>query len=174
MNHFKCSFKIIGARLRIKHIVQLYKICSLVGCTLEYSISRMCAKKKSKMCAILMCMLHYFSSRRSVLLEWHCMSYYTFTPRSSFRVPFLQIQAECPHECSCPSSPPLCLPGISSVLDSCGCCRVCARQFNQDCSATEPCDHIKGLHCHLGAKGDPLRGLCRGEGAKPTRNWIIT
>ncbi|KAF5909756.1 protein CYR61-like, partial [Clarias magur] len=73
------------------------------------------------------------------------------------------VQGECPSKCSCPSSLPACLPGISSVLDSCGCCRVCARQFNQDCSATEPCDHIKGLHCHLGAKGDPQRGLCRAE-----------
>ncbi|XP_053341594.1 cellular communication network factor 1, like 1 [Clarias gariepinus] len=75
----------------------------------------------------------------------------------------VKIRGECPSKCSCPSSLPSCLPGISSVLDSCGCCRVCARQFNQDCSATEPCDHIKGLHCHLGAKGDPQRGLCRAE-----------
>ncbi|XP_026778075.3 cellular communication network factor 1, like 1 [Pangasianodon hypophthalmus] len=75
----------------------------------------------------------------------------------------VKIQGECPRKCSCPSSPPSCLPGISSVLDSCGCCRVCARQFNQDCSTTEPCDHIKGLRCHLGAKGDPQRGLCRAE-----------
>ncbi|KAF4073116.1 hypothetical protein AMELA_G00255100 [Ameiurus melas] len=75
----------------------------------------------------------------------------------------VKIQGECPHKCSCPTSLPSCLPGISSVLDSCGCCRVCARQFNQDCSATEPCDHIKGLRCHLGAKGDSQRGLCRAE-----------
>ncbi|XP_062844885.1 cellular communication network factor 1, like 1 [Trichomycterus rosablanca] len=75
----------------------------------------------------------------------------------------VKIQGECPFECSCPSSPTSCPPGISSVLDSCGCCRMCARQFNQDCSATEPCDHIKGLRCHLGAKGDPTRGLCRAE-----------
>uniref|UniRef100_A0A8C1TM47 Cellular communication network factor 1, like 1 n=1 Tax=Cyprinus carpio TaxID=7962 RepID=A0A8C1TM47_CYPCA len=69
----------------------------------------------------------------------------------------------CPLKCSCPSSPPSCPPGISSVLDSCGCCRVCARQFNQDCSPAEPCDHIKGLRCHLKAGGDPNRGLCRAE-----------
>ncbi|KAL0193328.1 hypothetical protein M9458_011624, partial [Cirrhinus mrigala] len=53
------------------------------------------------------------------------------------------VQGGCPLKCSCPSSPPSCPPGISSVLDSCG-------QFNQDCSLTEPCDHIKGLRCHLG------------------------
>ncbi|KAL2100075.1 hypothetical protein ACEWY4_004469 [Coilia grayii] len=73
------------------------------------------------------------------------------------------VHCSCPKRCSCPSPAPSCPPGISSVLDGCGCCRVCARQFNQDCSATEPCDHIKGLHCHLGVGGDPERGLCRAE-----------
>uniref|UniRef100_A0A3Q3WSG7 Uncharacterized protein n=1 Tax=Mola mola TaxID=94237 RepID=A0A3Q3WSG7_MOLML len=66
-------------------------------------------------------------------------------------------------ECSCSSLPPLCPLGVSLVTDHCGCCKVCARQFNEDCNATEPCDHIKGLHCHLGAGGDPERGLCRAE-----------
>ncbi|XP_036418872.1 cellular communication network factor 1, like 1 [Colossoma macropomum] len=75
----------------------------------------------------------------------------------------VKARGECPLKCSCPSSPPSCPPGISSVLDSCGCCRQCARQFNQDCSLAEPCDHIKGLRCHLGAGGDPQRGLCRAE-----------
>lgn len=72
-------------------------------------------------------------------------------------------ESECPTECSCPSSPPLCARGVSWVLDHCGCCKVCAKQFNEDCSASEPCDHIKGLRCHLGAGGDPRRGLCRAE-----------
>uniref|UniRef100_A0AAR2LF69 Cellular communication network factor 1, like 2 n=1 Tax=Pygocentrus nattereri TaxID=42514 RepID=A0AAR2LF69_PYGNA len=81
-------------------------------------------------------------------------------------VPLSQAQGACPLKCSCPSTPPSCPPGISSVLDSCGCCRQCARQFNQDCSLTEPCDHIKGLRCHLGAGGDPQRGLCRGKEAQ--------
>ncbi|KAJ0019644.1 hypothetical protein NQD34_007213 [Periophthalmus magnuspinnatus] len=62
-----------------------------------------------------------------------------------------------------PPSPPACARGVSWVLDHCGCCKVCAKQFNEDCSATEPCDHIKGLRCHLGAGGDPHRGLCRAE-----------
>ncbi|TRY83201.1 hypothetical protein DNTS_035112 [Danionella cerebrum] len=75
----------------------------------------------------------------------------------------LGVQGGCPLKCSCPSLPPSCPPGISSVLDPCGCCRVCAKQFNQDCSPSEPCDHIKGLHCHLGLEGDPDRGLCRAE-----------
>uniref|UniRef100_A0A8C6WNB2 Cellular communication network factor 1, like 2 n=2 Tax=Neogobius melanostomus TaxID=47308 RepID=A0A8C6WNB2_9GOBI len=70
---------------------------------------------------------------------------------------------ECPAECSCPPSPPLCARGVSWVLDHCSCCKVCAKQYNEDCSASEPCDHIKGLFCHLGAGGDPHRGVCRAE-----------
>ncbi|XP_035022778.2 cellular communication network factor 1, like 2 [Hippoglossus stenolepis] len=72
-------------------------------------------------------------------------------------------ESECPAQCSCASSPPLCPLGISWVTDHCGCCKICARQFNEDCNATKPCDHIKGLRCHLGAGGDPKRGLCRAE-----------
>ncbi|XP_028270508.1 cellular communication network factor 1, like 2 [Parambassis ranga] len=75
----------------------------------------------------------------------------------------VMAESECPAECSCSPSQPLCLPGVSWVTDHCGCCKVCARQFNEDCSATEPCDHIKGLSCHLGAGGHPERGLCRAE-----------
>ncbi|XP_026176477.1 cellular communication network factor 1, like 2 isoform X2 [Mastacembelus armatus] len=65
--------------------------------------------------------------------------------------------------CSCAALPPLCPPGVSWVTNHCGCCKVCAKQFNEDCSDAEPCDHIKGLRCHLGAGGDPKRGLCRAE-----------
>ncbi|XP_056141529.1 cellular communication network factor 1, like 2 isoform X2 [Lampris incognitus] len=70
---------------------------------------------------------------------------------------------DCPAECPCTSSSPACPPGVSLVTHKCGCCKVCAKQFNQDCSDGEPCDYIKGLHCHLGAGGDPLRGLCRAK-----------
>ncbi|XP_042586191.1 CCN family member 1-like [Cyprinus carpio] len=69
----------------------------------------------------------------------------------------------CSRPCSCPPSPPSCPLGVSWVLDECGCCKVCAQQFNQDCGPDQPCDHIKGLRCHLGAEGDPRRGLCRAE-----------
>ncbi|KAM9744328.1 cellular communication network factor 1, like 2 [Menidia menidia] len=75
----------------------------------------------------------------------------------------VMTDVECPDKCSCTPSPPACPPGVSWVTDACGCCKVCARQFNQDCSVTEPCDHIKGLRCRLGARGDPDRGLCRAE-----------
>ncbi|XP_030579683.1 cellular communication network factor 1, like 2 [Archocentrus centrarchus] len=75
----------------------------------------------------------------------------------------VMAESECPAECSCDPLPPLCLPGVSWVTDHCGCCKLCARQLNEACSATEPCDHIKGLRCHLGAGGDPERGLCQAE-----------
>ncbi|XP_029115161.1 cellular communication network factor 1, like 2 [Scleropages formosus] len=74
-----------------------------------------------------------------------------------------QTDAKCPEQCSCPASPPVCPPGVSWATDACGCCRVCARQFNEDCSPNQPCDHIKGLQCQMGAGGDPERGLCRAE-----------
>ncbi|XP_038869234.1 CCN family member 1-like [Salvelinus namaycush] len=75
----------------------------------------------------------------------------------------VMVESDCPAQCSCGPSPPLCPVGVSWVTDACGCCKVCARQFNQDCSPSQPCDHIKGLHCHLGAGGNPERGLCRAE-----------
>uniref|UniRef100_A0A8C9S069 Cellular communication network factor 1, like 1 n=1 Tax=Scleropages formosus TaxID=113540 RepID=A0A8C9S069_SCLFO len=74
-----------------------------------------------------------------------------------------QVEGGCPEQCSCPPSLPSCPTGVSWATDACGCCRVCARQFNQDCGPSEPCDHIKGLRCQMGAGGDPERGLCRAE-----------
>uniref|UniRef100_A0A3Q4G158 Protein CYR61-like n=1 Tax=Neolamprologus brichardi TaxID=32507 RepID=A0A3Q4G158_NEOBR len=52
--------------------------------------------------------------------------------------------------CECPAEPPVCPPGVSSVSDRCGCCKVCAAQLNQDCSPARPCDHHKGLECNYG------------------------
>ncbi|XP_067087489.1 cellular communication network factor 1, like 2 [Osmerus mordax] len=75
----------------------------------------------------------------------------------------VMVESDCSARCSCPTLPPSCPPGVSWVTDECGCCKVCARQFNEDCGASQPCDHIKGLHCHLGAGGDPERGLCRAD-----------
>lgn len=64
----------------------------------------------------------------------------------------------------CPLEIPKCAPGVSVVLDGCGFCKVCARQLNEDCSLTEPCDHTKGLECNFGASfaAATTRGICRG------------
>ncbi|XP_061527061.1 cellular communication network factor 1, like 2 [Phycodurus eques] len=70
---------------------------------------------------------------------------------------------ECSPVCACAASSPMCPAGVSWVTDHCGCCKICARQFNEDCSVTQPCDHIKGLRCQFGAGGDPERGLCRAK-----------
>ncbi|MBN3297129.1 CYR61 protein, partial [Amia calva] len=71
--------------------------------------------------------------------------------------------ASCPSQCICPAEVPKCAPGVSLVLDGCGCCRVCARQLNEDCTKTEPCDHTKGLECNFGAIFGAPRGICRAK-----------
>ncbi|XP_030630644.1 CCN family member 1-like [Chanos chanos] len=77
---------------------------------------------------------------------------------------FLQVfTSQCPSECVCPEEPPRCPLGVSQVLDGCGCCKVCARQLNEDCSISEPCDHIKGLECNYGARFSAGHGICRAK-----------
>lgn len=74
------------------------------------------------------------------------------------------VRSSCPSECpECPSELPKCAPGVSLVSDGCGCCKVCARQLNEDCSKTEPCDHTKGLECNFGASYGATRGICRAK-----------
>lgn len=74
-----------------------------------------------------------------------------------------QVTARCPAVCECPAEPPVCPPGVSSVSDRCGCCKVCAAQLNQDCSPARPCDHHKGLECNYGNDVTMAWGICRGE-----------
>lgn len=64
--------------------------------------------------------------------------------------------------CDCPTGPPSCPPGVSSVPDGCGCCKVCAAQLNQDCHEGLPCDHHKGLECNYGNDVGRTHGICRG------------
>lgn len=64
--------------------------------------------------------------------------------------------------CECPAGPPSCSPGVSSVPDACGCCKVCAAQLNQDCHEGRPCDHHKGLECNYGNDVGRTHGICRG------------
>ncbi|KAF3690648.1 Protein CYR61 CCN family member 1 Protein CEF-10 Precursor [Channa argus] len=72
--------------------------------------------------------------------------------------------SSCPSVCECPLEMPKCALGVSVVVDSCGCCKVCARQLNEDCSLTEPCDHTKGLECNFGASfAATTRGICRAK-----------
>ncbi|XP_064783621.1 CCN family member 1-like [Oncorhynchus masou masou] len=76
---------------------------------------------------------------------------------------FTSVSASCPSECSCPPELARCAPGISLVPDGCGCCKACKRQLNEDCSKTEPCDHIKGLECNFGAGYGTAKGICRAK-----------
>lgn len=73
------------------------------------------------------------------------------------------VDASCPAVCRCPSAPPQCPLGVSTVTDSCGCCRVCAAQLNQDCSPAHPCDHHKGLECNYGNDAASTHGVCRAK-----------
>ncbi|XP_042560930.1 CCN family member 1-like isoform X2 [Clupea harengus] len=73
------------------------------------------------------------------------------------------VFSTCPSVCECPRETPRCELGVSLVTDRCGCCKVCARQLNEDCSNTEPCDHIKGLQCNFGASWGATKGICRAK-----------
>ncbi|XP_051869053.1 CCN family member 1 [Pristis pectinata] len=74
-----------------------------------------------------------------------------------------KAEPSCTPQCQCPREPPRCAPGVSLLLDGCGCCRVCARQLNQDCSKTLPCDRTRGLECNFGASPSAQRGICRAK-----------
>uniref|UniRef100_A0A8C6ZNY1 CCN family member 3 n=1 Tax=Nothoprocta perdicaria TaxID=30464 RepID=A0A8C6ZNY1_NOTPE len=71
------------------------------------------------------------------------------------------VRAPCARPCRCPAQPPRCPAGTSRVPDACGCCKVCARQLGERCSARQPCDHHRGLYCDL-AKGHRGSGICLG------------
>uniref|UniRef100_A0A096M3X6 Si:ch211-106h11.3 n=1 Tax=Poecilia formosa TaxID=48698 RepID=A0A096M3X6_POEFO len=75
----------------------------------------------------------------------------------------VHVTADCPVVCECPAVPPSCPPGISSVPDGCGCCKVCAAQLNQDCHEGQPCDHHKGLECNYGNDVGRTHGICRAK-----------
>lgn len=81
----------------------------------------------------------------------------------SFASPPQVISSSCPDTCECPLRVPKCAPGVGLVLDGCKCCKVCAKQLNEDCSKTQPCDHTKGLECNFGASSTALKGICRGK-----------
>ncbi|XP_074542060.1 cellular communication network factor 6 isoform X2 [Halichoeres trimaculatus] len=56
----------------------------------------------------------------------------------------------CQWPCKCRQRP-YCAPGVSSVLDGCGCCKSCARQIGESCNERDVCDPHKGMYCDFSA-----------------------
>ncbi|XP_006005438.1 CCN family member 2-like [Latimeria chalumnae] len=82
---------------------------------------------------------------------------------SSFFIPLIWgwVKAEdCPFPCRCSSRPVHCSLGTSLILDSCGCCMVCAAQLGDPCSRLAPCDHHKGLYCDRSSEVSGNAGIC--------------
>ncbi|KAG7454142.1 CYR61-like [Solea senegalensis] len=71
--------------------------------------------------------------------------------------------ASCPEKCRCPVEVATCAAGVGVMLDTCGCCEVCARQLFEDCSKTQPCDHARGLECNFGGGFGSAKGICRAK-----------
>ncbi|KAM8834565.1 cellular communication network factor 6 [Synchiropus picturatus] len=57
----------------------------------------------------------------------------------------------CQWPCKCPKNRPQCAPGVSAVLDGCGCCKSCARQVGEPCNERDICDPHKGMYCDFSA-----------------------
>uniref|UniRef100_A0A8C7WVA2 Cellular communication network factor 6 n=1 Tax=Oryzias sinensis TaxID=183150 RepID=A0A8C7WVA2_9TELE len=72
---------------------------------------------------------------------------HVFCPISRAQKQRLQF---CRWPCSCPEWS-ACAPGVSSVLDGCGCCKSCARQFGEPCNERDVCDPHRGLYCDFSA-----------------------
>ncbi|XP_029113571.1 cellular communication network factor 6 [Scleropages formosus] len=69
-------------------------------------------------------------------------------------------QQFCHWPCRC-GARPRCPPGVSMVLDGCGCCKACARQAGEPCNERDICDPHKGMYCDF--SGDRPRfevGVC--------------
>lgn len=56
----------------------------------------------------------------------------------------------CQWPCKCRQRP-TCTPGVSSVLDGCGCCKSCARQIKEPCNEKDVCDPHKSMYCDFSA-----------------------
>ncbi|KAJ3580586.1 hypothetical protein NHX12_034357 [Muraenolepis orangiensis] len=74
--------------------------------------------------------------------------------------PYLRASL-CRWPCSCPPAPPACPPGVSLLLDGCGCCKACARQAGASCNEANTCDFHKGLYCDYSSDAPRYeRGVC--------------
>lgn len=71
----------------------------------------------------------------------------------------------CSWPCKC-GVRPLCAPGVSSILDGCGCCKTCARQIGGSCNERDLCDPHKSMYCDF-SKDQPRYevGICACESA---------
>ncbi|CAB1340376.1 unnamed protein product [Coregonus sp. 'balchen'] len=72
----------------------------------------------------------------------------------------LERKQFCQWPCKCKAKPQ-CAPGVSSVLDGCGCCKSCARQIGEACNERDICDPHKGMYCDF-SKDQPRYevGVC--------------
>ncbi|XP_069507444.1 CCN family member 5 [Ambystoma mexicanum] len=94
-----------------------------------------------------------------------------------------QISAQHCHEpCHCPWVAPRCAPGVPLVMDGCGCCRICARQYGESCNQVYICHHDQGLFCdqtttHIGSGGtckyDEDDGSCEIDGKTYTNGEVF-
>ncbi|XP_043917841.1 cellular communication network factor 6 [Protopterus annectens] len=67
----------------------------------------------------------------------------------------------CHWPCKCQSRKPLCAPGVSSVKDGCGCCKMCAKQVGEICNEVDVCDPHKVLYCDYSADRPRFKvGVC--------------
>ncbi|XP_064864787.1 cellular communication network factor 6-like [Oncorhynchus nerka] len=72
----------------------------------------------------------------------------------------LERKQFCQWPCKCRVKPQ-CAPGVSSVVDGCGCCKSCAQQIREACNERDICDPHKGMYCDFSK--DQLRyeaGVC--------------
>nr|XP_057946868.1 cellular communication network factor 6-like isoform X1 [Doryrhamphus excisus]XP_057946869.1 cellular communication network factor 6-like isoform X1 [Doryrhamphus excisus]XP_057946870.1 cellular communication network factor 6-like isoform X1 [Doryrhamphus excisus] len=69
-------------------------------------------------------------------------------------------QQFCRWPCKCGETP-RCTPGVSSVLDGCGCCKSCAKQIGDVCNERDVCDPHKGMYCDFSADRPRFQiGVC--------------
>lgn len=69
----------------------------------------------------------------------------------------------CQWPCKCRQRP-YCSPGVSAVLDGCGCCKTCARQIGESCNERDVCDPHKGMFCDFSADRPRFEvGVCACE-----------